>query len=95
MLNQESLSILQSLVISGAGMLVVLAELSVLAVAIKVFTGILSIFHKDDTEILSGAVSGNDSGQDRNYAVIMTVMNEELNAEGLKYKVTSIREMDR
>lgn len=90
MLNQESMSVLQSIMISGLGMLVVVAELSVLAIAIKLFTGLLSIFGKE--EAANKPVKTN-SESDGNFAVVLAVVNEELNSEDEKYKITSVREI--
>ncbi len=90
MWEMESLTIAQSLLISGAGMLVVVCELALLAIAIKLFTGILSGFGKSRNE----AAVKTDSVEDENYAIILAVMNEELNSTGLKYQVTSIKETD-
>lgn len=70
-------------------MLVVTAELAILAIAVKLFTGILSGFgnRSDKTDEYAEISSNTD---DENHAVIMAVMNEELT--GIKYRVTSISE---
>lgn len=93
MWNMESVSIAQSFLISGAGMLLVVMELAILAIAIKLFTGLISGFGKgSDGRAENKSAAINSSLEDENYAVILAVMNEELNSSGLNYRVTMIRE---
>ncbi len=98
MINQESITFVESLVISGVGMVVVLSILATLAVSIKVFSGLLGMFGKDSEE----AVKANNTDNTKedlteqlleDYAIIAAVMDEELNKDGEKYKITSINEV--
>lgn len=91
MLNQEMLSITQSIIVSGIGLLIVFLELTALAVAIKVFTGILSVFGKPET-VPAAAASGGDEN-DEDYAVVLAVMSAELSRQGIQHRVTSVREV--
>lgn len=95
MLSQEGLSVLQSIVISGAGMFVVVIELAVLAIAIRLFTRLLSLFNSDEIKDEKfNAASTQTVIKQQEHVVVLAVMSDCLNAAGGQYEITSIREVD-
>ncbi|MGL6201148.1 MAG: OadG family protein [Lachnospiraceae bacterium] len=92
MINQESMSVVESLFISGVGMLAVFVVLAVLAIAIKLLTGALSFFEKKQPVNNVAMTVANSGADDENHAVVLAVMNEELNSKDQKYRVTSVKE---
>lgn len=94
MLNQESLSFIQALMVSGLGMFIVLLELSVLAVSIKIFTYFVSLFHKEEAVKKQNADGmGTGEWKEDDLAVVMAVMNEEFNFSNEHYQIVAIREV--
>ncbi len=94
MINQESITFMQSVIISGVGIMVVLSILSILAISIMVFSKMLSLFG-DGTEKVEQAKKEEIIEEDftENYAIILSVMDQELNKNGEKYRITSINEV--
>lgn len=92
MISQESMSVVQSLMISGVGILAVFTVLVVLAIAIKLFSLFFSALEKKQTGNTADRTGCNGDIDESHYAMILSVMHEELNSEGRKYRITSIKE---
>lgn len=86
MLNQESLTLVQLLLVTGLG-------LSVLAISIKVFICFTARFSKDGAAA-APVIVAEDSSAEQDFAMILAVMNEELNHGNGAYRIKSIREAE-
>ena len=94
MLSQESLSVLQSIIISGAGMLVVVIELAVLALAILLFTRLITLFGNNDISIERGNTANpQESIKEQDHAIVLAVVSDCLQTAGEQYQITSVREV--
>lgn len=85
-----NLSALQSITISGAGMLAGIIFV-VLAAAVWLFTRLFVLRgHKND----GNAESIQDSAREQDYAIVLAVMSDCLNIAGEQYIITSIKKVD-
>lgn len=103
MWKEPTMSIAQSLVVSGMGMLVVVGELAILAIAIIVLSKVLGVVNKKPAVANALApvapvaaapiVVAQDNLNDEAYAVLIAAVSEETHMPLNSFQVTEIKEI--
>ena len=91
----ETMTFLESVVASLLGLSVVFCTLIALAVAIIVISKILGLIIKDDTTKPAAAAAApvSDEADKEIFAVLMSVISEDLNLPMDQFKIVEIREI--
>ena len=96
MWEKETMSLLESLIYSGMGLLVVLGVLACLALLVVIFSKILKLWRHDSEENSSLKQTQKESSseeEEETAAVILAVIAEETGLDPGQVQVTSIQEV--
>lgn len=97
MWTESTMDIFQSFIVSGLGVMVVFSALVAMALAIVVVTKVFSVFNKDsDNKSVSSennAAANNSVEDEETFAVLMSVISEEMHAPIDSFRIKEIKEV--
>ena len=90
----QEMTMLDSVLISAVGILVVFSALAALAIASIIISKIIGIFVKSDAPKAAPAAAAPAPAIDEeSYAVLLAAISEEARLSGEEFRVTSIKEL--
>lgn len=89
----QEMTVLDSVMISAVGILVVFSALASLAIAIVIISKILGAFIKTEAPKAAVAAAPAPAIDEESYAVLLAAISEEARLSGEEFRVTSIKEL--